>query len=81
MTILSIEMSEHSIEGTMVSQKVIKFFGLPIFSKWFETSNYNVVGQFDPANFTSNQEEKKDIPLYTETHIGFNSEENEKTTV
>ena len=82
MAIFKIETSEHVINGTMVSQKVTKLFGLPIYVNYTETSNYNLVGQFDPRNFTNNQqEEQTKIPLYTETHIGFSNEENTKENV
>ena len=80
MCILTIHNVEHLVsENTVAYQKVVKLFGMPIFIRYTETSNYNYVGQFDPNNFT-NTVEKKDIPLYTETHIGFANEENTKTS-
>jgi len=81
MSILSNETIEHCIDGVVVSQRVIKLFGLPIYSRTMETSNYNYVGQFDSNNFINdkNQDEEK-IPLYTETHIGFANEETNKET-
>ena len=84
MSVLKINTIEHCVDGIVVSQKVIKFFGLPIFTRRTETSNYNYVGQFDANNFTNtnNVEEKKNIPLYTETNIGFtNDKESEEATV
>lgn len=79
---IKIQTVEHCIDGVVVSQRVIKLFGLPIYSRTMETSNYNYVGQFDANNFTNNNntEEKSNSPLYTETHIGFTNEENEETT-
>lgn len=78
---IKVETFEHCIDGVVVSQKVIKLFGLPIYTRSMETSNYNYVGQFDANNFTNNNtEERKDIPLYTETHIGFANEETNKET-
>lgn len=76
--LITIETFEHLIDGIVVSHKVTKFCGIPLYSTHVESSNYNWVGQFDAQNFTRNQEEKKDIPLYTETHIGFNNEETTK---
>jgi len=78
---IKIQTVEHCIDGVVVSQRVIKLFGLPIYSRTMETSNYNYVGQFDANNFTNNNAEEKDhVPLYTETHIGFANEENNKET-
>lgn len=79
---LKVETFEHCVDGVVVSQRVVKLFGLPIYTRYMETSNYNYVGQFDANNFTNNNntEEKKNIPLYTETHIGFTNEENKETT-
>lgn len=70
---LKINTIEHCVDGIVVSQKVIKLFGLPIFTRRTETSNYNYVGQFDVSNFvnTNDVEEKKNTSLYTETNIGF----------
>ena len=61
MSILSNETIEHCIDGVVVSQRVIKLFGLPIYSRTMETSNYNYVGQFDSNNFINdkNQDEEK----------------------
>ena len=74
-----IETLEHCIDGIVVSQKVIKLFGLPIFIRTMETSNYNYVGQFDANNFVSKQEEQpKTVPLYSETNIGFTNEKTKK---
>ena len=84
MSVLKINTIEHCVDGIVVSQKVIKLFGLPIFTRHTETSNYNYVGQFDANNFvnTNNVEEKKNIPLYTETNMGFtNDKESEEATV
>lgn len=78
---IKVETLEHCVDGVVVSQRVVKLFGLPIYTRYTETSNYNYVGQFDANNFTNNNaEEKKNIPLYTETHIGFTNEENKETT-
>lgn len=78
---IKVETFEHCIDGMVVSRRVIKLFGLPIYTRIMKTSNYNYVGQFDANNFTNNNiEENKNIPLYTETHIGFKNEENKETT-
>ena len=76
--LITIETFEHSVDGVVVSHRVIKLFGLPLFIRHTESSNYNWVAQFDPNNFVKPEEEKKDIPLYTETHIGFSNEETTK---
>lgn len=84
MNVLKINTIEYCVDGVVVSQKVIKLFGLPIFTRHIETSNYNYVGQFDANNFvnTNNVEEKKNIPLYTETNMGFtNDKESEEAAV
>ena len=82
---LKVYTTEYCEQGIVVSQKVIKLFGLPIFTRRTETSNYNYVGQFDANNFvnTNNVEEKKNIPLYTETNIGFSNhdEKAEETAI
>lgn len=76
---IKIQTVEHCVDGVVVSQRVVKLFGLPIYTRYTETSNYNYVGQFDANNFTNNNtEKKKDIPLYTETHIGYTNEETNK---
>lgn len=78
---IKVETLEHCIDGVVVSQRVVKLFGLPIYTRIMETSNYNYVGQFDTNNFTNNNiEEKKKASLYTETHIGFANEETNKET-
>ena len=78
---IKVETFEHCVDNVVVSQRVVKLFGLPIYTRYTETSNYNYVGQFDANNFTNNNtEEKKNASLYTETHIGFTNEENEETT-
>ena len=79
---IKVETFEHCVDNVVVSQRVVKLFGLPIYTRYMETSNYNYVGQFDANNFTNNNntEEKSNSPLYTETHIGFTNEENEETT-
>ena len=84
MSVLKINTIEHCVDGIVVSQKVIKLFGLPIFIRRTETSNYNYVGQFDVNNFvnTNDVEEKKNTSLYTETNMGFtNDKESEEATV
>ena len=85
MSLISIETFEHLIEGVVVSYKVIKFCGIPLYSTKVESSNYNWVGQFDASNFTMNKpkEEEEHIPLYTETNIGFNNhdEKAEETAI
>ena len=81
MCIVSNKNVEHCIDGVVVSQKVIKLFGLPIYIKTMETSNYNYVGQFDINNFVKEgQEEIQSSGIYTETNIGFNRDE-EKATI
>lgn len=76
MSILSNETIEHCIDGVVVSQRVIKLFGLPIYSRTMETSNYNYVGQFDANNFQSTNEDNPP-KIYTETNIGFQKNEEE----
>ena len=81
MSVLKINTIEHCVDGIVVSQKVIKLFGLPIYIKTMETSNYNYVGQFDVNNFVKEgQEEIQSSGIYTETNIGFNRDE-EKATI
>lgn len=85
MSLISINTFEHLIENNVVvSYKVIKFCGIPLYSIRIESSNYNWVGQFDADNFIAKtKEDEEHIPLYTETNIGFNShgKETEETTV
>ncbi len=79
---IKVETFEHCVDNVVVSQRVVKLFGLPIYTRYTETSNYNYVGQFDANNFTNNNstEENKNIPLYAETHIGCTNEESKETT-
>lgn len=75
MSLISIETFEHLIDGVVVSYKIIKFCGIPLYSTKVESSNYNWVGQFDADNFITKKtnEEEEHIPLYTETNIGFSN--------
>lgn len=85
MSLISIETFEHLIEDVVVSYKIVKFCGIPLYSTKVESSNYNWVGQFDANNFTTDKpkEEEKYIPLYTQTNIGFNNhdEKAEETAI
>ena len=77
MSLISIETYEHLVEeNIVVSYKIVKFCGIPLYTIKLESSNYNLVGQFDAQNFTKKEEEKPS-PLYTETKIGFENGNNE----
>ena len=73
---LKVETFEHCVDGVVVSQRVVKLFGLPIYTRYMETSNYNYVGQFDANNFQSTNEDNPP-KIYTETNIGFQKDEEE----
>lgn len=77
---IKIQTIEHCVEGVVVSQKVIKLFGLPIFKRYLETSNYTLAGQFDSNNYITKEEPSTENKMYKETKIGFTNETTTKET-
>lgn len=76
MSLISVHTYEHlAEENTVVSYKIIRFLGIPLYSWCMESSNYNYVGQFNSANFTTNNEEVPASSLYKTTNIGYKNEE------